>query len=175
MVFVTVGNATQGFRRLLNAVDWLAGENFFKGEEVFVQAGNNPDFASLHCKQVDFLPMTQFAQIIHKADVVIGHAGAGTLFHIFQAGKVPVVMPRQAKYTEHVDNHQVELVRILAAAGRLVPAYEPDDLPNAIDQEKRRVQLNVSPPSSRMLHLVSDAIDEIAKHQRLRPKATSNT
>ena len=38
-MFVTVGNATQGFARLLQAVDAAAGEGFFEGEPVLIQTG----------------------------------------------------------------------------------------------------------------------------------------
>ncbi|MBI3766239.1 MAG: multidrug MFS transporter, partial [Ignavibacteriales bacterium] len=93
MIFVTVGNATQGFGRLLNAVDRMAGEGAFGKEIVFIQSGNNPDFRFSHCKHEPFLDMENFETKIHEADLVISHAGAGTLLQVLHAGKIPIVMP----------------------------------------------------------------------------------
>lgn len=41
MIFVTVGNANQGFKRLLEAVDEMAGLGIFKSEEIIVQSDSN--------------------------------------------------------------------------------------------------------------------------------------
>lgn len=161
VVLVTVGNATQGFPRLLEGVDRLAGQGFFSDKVVVIQIGNNPGFRASHCKQQDFFPMYQFAQMIREADLLICHAGAGTLIHVLQAGKVPVVMPRRKKYGEHVDDHQVELVMALASEGRVVPAYELEDLPEAIAEARRRQTQQVPLPPSQMLALVAQAIKEL--------------
>jgi len=163
---VTVGNAVQGFRRLLDAVDKLAEQGAFGNETVFVQRGNNLDFRTVHCKGEDFLPMEQFSEMICKADLAISHAGAGTLFHILQAGRVPIVMPRRKQFGEHVDDHQVELVRALASEGRIIPAYDQEDLPEAIAEARRRNSQPVPPPPSQMLELVAKAIEELMRRKR---------
>lgn len=176
MIFVTVGNATQGFRRLLDAVDELAGEGAFGNETVFIQSGNNPDFRPSHCKYQPFLTMEDFVAKIRESDMIIGHAGAGTLLHALHAGKVPVVMPRQKKYGEHVDDHQIELVKALATEWRVIPAYEPEDLPEAITEvmeaNVRREASGAREKSlegkgwreqSPILELVGRAIEELMK------------
>ena len=109
MVFVTVGNATQGFRRLLETVDQLTGMGFLKGEEVMIQSGNNPDFRPSNCTYEPFLPMEGFANKISEARLIICHAGAGALFHVLKVGKVPVVMPRQKKYGGNAIEYGVSL------------------------------------------------------------------
>lgn len=166
MIFVTVGNATQGFRRLLDAVDALAGKGFFCDDSVMIQVGHNPDFQSMYGKQEKFLPMEQFAEMICKADLVISHAGAGTLLHVLQAGKVPIVMPRRQQFGEHVDDHQLELVKTLSSEGRIIPAYEPEDLPEAIAEARRRNSQPVPPPPSQMLDFVAKAIEELMCRKR---------
>lgn len=166
MIFVTVGNATQGFGRLLKTVDQLAADGFFKGDEVLIQAGNNPGFQALNCKQEAFLSMEQFSGMISKAALVISHAGAGTLLQLLQAGKTPIVMPRRKQYGEVVDDHQLELVKALASEGRIVPAYEPKDLPKAIEEARRRNTQPVPPPPSRMLDLVAQAIEELINQRK---------
>ena len=72
------------------------------------------------------------------SELLILHAGAGSVIHAVHAGKVPVVMPRRARDGEHVDDHQVEFARELARAGRIVVAEEPADLMRAVRGRARR-------------------------------------
>src|SRR5262245_52224783 len=106
MVFVTVGNATQGFRRLLDAVAKLAEDGFFDGETVFVQSGHNPEFGSASCEVRPFISMDEFNERMESASLIICHGGC-TQLQAVQMGKVPVVMPRREKFNEHVNDHQV--------------------------------------------------------------------
>jgi UDP-N-acetylglucosamine transferase subunit ALG13 len=162
MILVSVGNAMQGFRRLLEAVDKLAGDGIFGGEAVVIQSGNIRDFLAVHCKQVKFLPMDQFTKMVQDANLVICHGGAGILYHTFHAGKWPVVMPRRKRYGEHVED-QLKLVRALAAEGRIIPAYEPEDLPGAIEECRRRQASGVrsEEKKSPMIDMVAKAIEEL--------------
>ena len=161
MIFVTVGNATQGFRRLLDAIDRLAGEGLFGDDDVFIQSGYNHDFHAVNCKQESFMPMDEFVHKMQQAAVIVCHAGTGTLSHALRAGKVPVVMPRRMKYGEIVDDHQLELVQTLNADDRVIPVYEPDELPAAVAEARRRGSMPVSPSSSDMHRLVAKAIEEL--------------
>lgn len=163
MIFVTVGNATQGFRRLLDAVDTLSGNDHLRDEQVFIQTGHNPDFESPHCECKQFISMDEFQQWMEKADLIICHGGCGTLLHSVRLGKVPVVMPRRKKYREHVNDHQLQLVHALASEGRVIPAYEPEDLPIAVAEARRRNAQQIPPPSPLMLSLVSRAIEEFIR------------
>jgi len=164
LIFVTVGNANQAFERLLQTVERLAAEGLI-ADDVLVQAGNNPDFRPLHCKVVSFLPLAEFERCVSEARVVVSHAGAGTLIHVLRAGKAPVVMPRRRKYGEHVDDHQMEIVEVLAADGRVIPAYEPEDLLGAIAEAARRGAQQPPPTPVRMVELVSQAIEELLTHR----------
>ncbi|MBN4054814.1 hypothetical protein JYT87_03805, partial [Nitrospira defluvii] len=82
-------------------------------------------------------------------------------------GKTPIVMPRRKKYGEHINDHQVQLVQALAAEGRIIPAYEPEDLPRAIEEVKRIRGLGSKglgiTGKNRMVELVGKAIEEIMK------------
>jgi UDP-N-acetylglucosamine transferase subunit ALG13 len=161
LVFVTVGNATQGFKRLLDAVDEAAGRGIFGDEAVFIQTGNNPDFRASHCKQQAFIEPDEYESLLKNASLIISHAGAGTLIRVLRAGRIPVVMPRIPRFSEVVDNHQVELVQALASEGRVIPVYEPEDLAEAVVNCQRENRQDVPPPPSQMITLVSEAIEEI--------------
>jgi UDP-N-acetylglucosamine transferase subunit ALG13 len=160
MIFVTVGNATDPFRRLLEAMELLAASGQFQGEPVIIQCGHVIDFRPQYCKAESFFPPDQFARLMGEAAVVVCHGGAGSLHHAFQAAKVPVVMPRRRKYRETLDD-QYELVRTLAREGRIIPAYEPEDLPEAIAAARGRKLAEVLPAPSMMLELVGQAVEEL--------------
>jgi UDP-N-acetylglucosamine transferase subunit ALG13 len=160
MFFVTVGNATQGFRRLLDAVGRLAAEGFFEAESIVIQSGHNPDFSSPHCQVIPFISMDEFDDCMERASLIICHGGC-TQLHAIRLGKTPVVMPRRQKYGEHVNDHQVQLVQALALEKKIVPAYEPADLAAAISEARRLNEFRLPLASSPMLSLVAQAIDEI--------------
>jgi UDP-N-acetylglucosamine transferase subunit ALG13 len=161
MIFVTVGNATQGFRRLLEALDHMASQGLFQNEAIVMQSGNNPGFHWRYGMQVDFFSSERFVELIHDASLVISHAGAGTLLQVLRTGKVPVAMPRKQIHGEHIDDHQVELVNVLASEGRVVPAYEASDLPDAIAEARKRNAQPLPSPPTQMLGLIDEAIREL--------------
>jgi len=160
VVFVTVGSAPQGFRRLLDAVDRLAGIGAFGEDPVLMQVGQAKGYVPIHCEAKTFVSREEFQQLVQQASLVICHGGA-TPLEIIRAGKVPVVMPRRKKYGEIVNDHQVEFVQALTIEGRVIPAMEPEDLPAAIAQVRRLNMTRRPLPSSPMVSLVAQALEEL--------------
>lgn len=165
MIFVTVGNATQGFRRLLDAVDALGRNGFFEQEPVFLQTGNSRDFRSALYQYRPFLADEEFQRRMERADLIIAHGGCGTLLYAIRCKKVPVVMPRRKQYGEHVNDHQMQLVQALASEGRIVPAYEPWDLSAAIIEARRCNVQPARPAPSCMIELIAQAINEVIEEK----------
>lgn len=98
-VFVTVG--TTSFDPLIEVVD--------KGEFASV--------ATLQIAEGKYAPTyaewfrfdDQLQVHIQKADIVVCHAGAGSIFSLLQAGIVPIVVPN----TIRRDQHQLEIAHWL--------------------------------------------------------------
>ena len=97
--------------------------------------------------------------------LIICHGGS-TVLGAIRLGKVPVVMPRMTKYHEHVNDHQVQFVRALAAEGWLIPAYEPEDLPGAIAEGLTGGRTPMALPASQMCEFVAKAIEELIRRKR---------
>jgi len=131
LIFVTVGNAIQGFDRLLKEIEVLRKTGFLEGE-VLVQYGHSR-FLPCGCSCVPSLARDEFPKYIAEASLVITHAGAGSIGHCIRLGKKPVVVPRRKEYREHVNDHQLELVRELDAQGRIYAAFDVSDLRSAIE------------------------------------------
>ena len=159
--FVSVGNATQPFSRLLDAVARLAPE---LPQPVTVQFGSNT-FSSAACRSVDFLSMESFTAHIRDADLLILHAGAGTVLNAIRAGKVPIVAPRRACYGEHVDDHQLEFARALAAAGKVVIVEDMDQLAAAVNEVRMRKAEQLAPVEPPVLvSMIKSVLSECAKN-----------
>jgi UDP-N-acetylglucosamine transferase subunit ALG13 len=63
------------------------------------------------------LHASEFEQCVRDADVVITHAGVGTLMSLFDMGIYPVIVPRRAKRREVVDDHQLQIAELLQNRG----------------------------------------------------------
>jgi UDP-N-acetylglucosamine transferase subunit ALG13 len=111
MIFVTVGTDAAPFDRLLAAVDALE-----TGDRVVVQCGSSrlrPRGASC----VDFLAFDRLVEHVRDARLVVTHAGVGSIMVCLANGKLPIVVPRLARFREAVDDHQLLLAERLAARG----------------------------------------------------------
>jgi UDP-N-acetylglucosamine transferase subunit ALG13 len=100
-------------------------------QPVLVQYGNNK-FSCEICQVVDFLNMESFEKHVRESSLLIFHAGAGSIINAIRSGKVPVVMPRRKMFGEHINDHQFELARALEVTGKIVVAYEANELREAV-------------------------------------------
>lgn len=105
MIFVTVGTHEQPFDRLLKEMDRLV-ETGVIAEEVFIQSGYT-DYEPKHCKWSKLLPYSDMERYVKEARIVITHGGPSSFIMPLQVGKTPIVVPRQEKYGEHVNDHQL--------------------------------------------------------------------
>ena len=131
MIFVTVGSQKFQFNRLLKAVDALKLE-----EEVFAQIGYS-DYKPVNFSYKEFLDRDEFAEIMGKADIVITHGGTGAIIGAVKKGKKVIAVPRQAKYGEHVDDHQFQIIDQFAELGLICPCMELGNLDEALKTAKK--------------------------------------
>lgn len=126
MIFVTLGSQKFQFDRLLEQIDKLIDEKVIT-DEVFVQSGYS-DYEMKHCKYEKFLDREEFAARMGKSDIVITHGGTGAIIGAVKAGKKVIAVPRLAKYGEHVDDHQVQLLEQFGDMGIIETCYEVTEL-----------------------------------------------
>jgi hypothetical protein len=60
--------------------------------------------------------------------VLICHGGPASIADAWQRGKIPIVVPRQQRLGEHVDDHQVDFCLKFAELRRVRLAQDPDSL-----------------------------------------------
>ncbi len=141
MIFVTVGTHTQGFERLIKAMDELVGSGKIK-ENVVMQIGNTK-YEPKNCEYFRFESFKKILELNRSARVIITHAGAGCIITALQFGKTLIIVPRYKKFGEHVNDHQC-------------------DLASALDKERKAI--NVSDISS--LEAALKSVSRLAKERK---------
>ncbi|WP_293695693.1 glycosyltransferase [Streptococcus sp. UBA3373] len=106
MIFVTVGTHEQPFNRLIQEVDHLVETGVIK-EEVFIQTGYST-YEPKFCQWSRLISFDQMSEFMQKADIIITHGGPATFMSAIANGKKPIVVPRQEKFGEHVNDHQID-------------------------------------------------------------------
>lgn len=122
MTLVTLGTQHQEFTRLL---DYIENSNL-KGE-IIVQAGYTK-YESKRMKIFDFISYDEMEKYIDKSDLVITHAGTGSIVMPLKKDKKVIACARLSKFGEHVDDHQVELVDIFYSEGYILKIDEDTSL-----------------------------------------------
>jgi len=103
-IVVTVGTTPYSFHRLIDRLVEIIPDDV----EVFWQVGATD--TSRH--PIEAYPLVDQATLkaaIADADVVISHAGAGSLLECLAVGHIPVLAPRLGSLGEQNDDHQLEL------------------------------------------------------------------
>lgn len=109
MIFVTVGTHEQQFNRLIKYIDELI-ENGLIRENVIMQIGFST-YIPKNCTYKKFFNYKEIKEYIEKARIVITHGGPASFIMPLQIGKIPIVVPRQKKFNEHVNDHQLEFAK----------------------------------------------------------------
>lgn len=109
MIFVTVGTHEQQFNRLIQYMDERKGQNIIT-ECVVMQTGYST-YEPRNCQWKPWLSYHEMQENISRARIVITHGGPSSFMQPLQMGKIPVVVPRQKKYGEHVNDHQLQFCK----------------------------------------------------------------
>ncbi len=133
MIFVTVGTHEQQFDRLIKEVDRLR-RNEDIAEDVIAQIGFST-YEPESCQWSRLFPYEKMCEYVAEARIVITHGGPSSFLAPLQIGKVPIVVPRQKRFGEHVNDHQVEFCRaVKERMGNIILVEDVRRLPNVIDR-----------------------------------------
>ncbi len=132
MIFVTVGTHEQQFNRLVKTVDDLKKRAVIT-ERVIMQTGYS-DYQPEQCEYRTFFPYRKMQQYVDEARIVITHGGPSSFMMPLHVGKIPIVVPRQAKFKEHVNNHQVDFCQAVAREqGNILVILEINQLSEVVN------------------------------------------
>ena len=128
MIFVTVG--TQGpFDRLVSVMDEIAGE---MPEIAFVGQISKSNYRARNMKSFEFIGPAEFDKYFTAADLIVSHAGMGTIISAFEREKPIVIFPKLLSLGEHRNDHQMATARKLASLNYVHVAYTPRELKHKI-------------------------------------------
>ncbi len=156
MIFVTVG-AQQPFDRLVHAVDQWA---FQTGRnDVVAQIGytRNPP---AHINWVRMLDPVDYRQQFWQADLVISHAGAGTILTAMEMSKSLLVLPRRAQLGETRSDHQFATARAFSKQASLRIAEDEHELEQILSAKQSILRMTRigSYASSQLLETVRSLV-----------------
>lgn len=126
MIFVTTGTHEDSFDRLVKGVDELKRDGYIQ-QDVFIQSGYG-SYKPHYCSYREFLSFGEMMTYMSQAEMVITHGGTGSIMLVLYHHKIPLVVPRQHKYHEHIDNHQVIFCQTMEKKGKILAAYEIEQL-----------------------------------------------
>ena len=126
MIFVTLGSQKFQFNRLLKEIDELIEKGIIV-EDVFAQIGYS-DYVPKHYTYKDFLSREEFKEHEGKANIVITHGGTGAIIGAVKKDKKVIAVPRLAKYGEHVDDHQLQLIEQFDGMGLIEACFDINKL-----------------------------------------------
>ena len=136
MIFVTLGSQKFQFNRLLKEIDRLIEKGTIK-EKVIAQVGAS-DYKPKNFEYFDFLTRDEFQKYMSECDYVITHAGTGAIITALKNEKKVIAIPRLAKYGEHVDDHQIQLINEFNELNFVEPVYEINELEDALKNIKKK-------------------------------------
>lgn len=104
---------------------------------MFAQIGYS-DYLPSNYRYKNFLNRDEFAEMQKKADIVITHGGTGAIIGAVKKGKKVIAVPRLAKYGEHVDDHQIQLVEQFNEMELIYSCNDVQELKTAIEEIRTR-------------------------------------
>lgn len=132
MVLVMVGTQKQQFVRLFNMVE---NSKALENEEIIAQIGNTK-FYSNKIKCFSFIENEKLQKYINEADLIVCHAGVGTIFEALHKNKKIIAVPRLPELKEHVDAHQLEICDALEKEGYILVCNKDDDFDKIVEKSK---------------------------------------
>ncbi len=129
MIFLTVGTQLP-FDRLVRTVDDWAGRK--QRKDILAQIGRH-GWRPGNIKWVESLSAEEFSLQMRSSDVIISHAGAGTVFTALQLGKSVIVFPRRADLHEQRNDHQLAMAESFAKLGLIEVAFDEKSLLDKLD------------------------------------------
>lgn len=124
MIFIITGTQ-EPFDRMVKVVDEIAAN--YK-DKTFIAQVSKSTLNTSNLKTFNFIPPLEFNKYFEQAELIVSHAGMGTILSALERNKPIVVMPRYAKYGEHRNDHQEATCKVFDKLGYVNVAYDESEL-----------------------------------------------
>jgi UDP-N-acetylglucosamine transferase subunit ALG13 len=102
-------------------------------EDVFGQIGMG-SYKPANIEVVEFMSPDEFSRVVKRCDVVVSHAGVGTIGTVLRYSKPLVAMPRKAGLGEISNDHQFTTARQFELEGKILVASGEAELADKIEE-----------------------------------------
>lgn len=160
MIFITVGTSDFQFNRLLSIIDELCEEEILKKDEVFAQIGCS-SYKPNNYSYTDVLTNEEHKELIDKSEFIITHSGTGSIISSLKKGKKIIAFPRMKKYNEHVDDHQLELVKAFLSREYILSAINKEELIISIKNIKQFSPKKYESNNQNIINLIDSYISSL--------------
>jgi len=161
MIFVTVGTQDKPFVRLIRAVEEavIAGKIT---DEVIVQAGNT-QYESKVLNVLNYVPFDKFNEYIAKADIIITHGGVGSILNALKLKKKIIAVPRLAKYGEHINDHQLQVIKKMTEDGYILSCDDEDKIADKVFEAEKFVVKEYISNTENFITRFKEVLDDTLK------------
>ena len=158
MILVLLGTQNNQFKRLLQEIEKCI-DNRIINQRVVVQAGFT-NFSSDKMNIFDLKPKEVIDNLVDEAEFIITHGGVGSIIMALKKNKKVIAVPRLSEFSEHVNNHQRQIVEIFNEKGYILGVQNMEDLSEAIKQINEFMPTPYSGDNNKMLSIIEDFIDK---------------
>jgi len=158
MILVLLGTQNNSFYRLLEEIEENIKDRTIT-EEIIVQTGFTK-YNSENMKIFDMIPSNEYENYIKEANLIITHGGAGSIIQSIRLGKKVIAVPRLQKYGEHVNDHQIEIIKAFSNRGYIIGINEVPELKQALLDVKDFNPNEFKGNTEKMINIISDFIDK---------------
>lgn len=159
LILILLGTQDKPFTRLLKAVD-KAIEDGFINEEVIAQVGFTK-YDSKNIKTFELLPKEEYEQIINNADLIITHAGVGSILTGLKKNKKIIAAARLKEYGEHTNNHQLEILNEFYKKGHILKLENFAELPDILKIAKTFKPKKYTSNNKNFVKMIDDYINNL--------------
>lgn len=160
MILVLLGTQNNDFHRLLDEVERNIKNGTIK-EDVIVQAG----FTKYNSDKMKIFSLTsesKLKKLVEDADLIITHAGVGSIEMSLEKNKTVIAVPRKKEYGEHVNNHQKDIEEEFNRQGLLIGIKDVEELNTALKKAKDFIPNKYKKNNnSQMINIIKTFINKI--------------
>jgi len=157
---VTVGNHYQAFDRLIKEIDEIASRTSY---DILIQKGYS-SYCPQRARSFEFVPIQTAMEYIRTSELVISHAGIGTIILCKEYGIPLIIFPRRKRFGEHGTDHQMEIAKAIEEGkdNHIFVVYEGDQLEAKIAEvlKKKKPVPGVNVGRANLIRVIQSFIED---------------
>ena len=158
MILVTLGTQDKSFNRLLDAIQKEIDNGNIK-DKIVVQAGTTK-YVSKDMEIFDLIDRDKFNELMSECDLLITHGGVGSILTGLKNNKKVIAVPRLAKYNEHINDHQKQIIEKFSEAGYILGVDNLEKLSDTLKKVKTFKPKKYISNTNNMIKIIEKYIDK---------------